>query len=63
MKTKTEIDFQYIVKELARNSRDYENGSIQHIKYVESIDYLFNSFSWSKVDFYQELNRRLNSIK
>jgi phosphoglycerate-specific signal transduction histidine kinase len=59
MKLKTEDRFQYILTQLDENRKRFEDKIINFIKYSERIDYLFNNYSWSKKDFYEELNKRI----
>jgi hypothetical protein len=55
----TEDSFNNIVHELSRLHKAYEEKRIKHTQWAEGIDGIFNSYGWSKKEFYKELNARI----
>ena len=57
----TNEQFENILNILKNNAKNYEDKRIKYIGYCDAIDGLFidNRYGWSKVEFYNELNRRL----
>lgn len=55
----SEEHFNLLAAELAKNTRAYEEKKIKHYQWADSVDRLFESYGWSKEEFYKELNKRL----
>lgn len=52
-------EFEKIASELQRNIKNYEDGKIKHYAFAATNDETFANYSWSKTEFYKELNARL----
>jgi hypothetical protein len=52
-------NFDQIVVELAKNTKQYEAGQIKHYQFADKVDVIFGSYGWDKASFYKELNARL----
>ena len=55
----SEHQFNEIINQLAKNMKNYEAKSISYIKFLDTVDFIFTEYGWSKVDFYAEINARL----
>lgn len=55
----SEEQFQALLTELHKNTKNYEEKKIKHTQWTEQTEALFSSFSWTKAEFYKELNSRL----
>lgn len=56
----TNEQFDCILSELNKNIRAYEEKKIKHHQYVDAADNIFQSYGWSKSEFYKEVNFRLD---
>lgn len=56
----SENQFNEIVNQLAKNIKNYDTKSVNYIKFLDTVDYIFAEYGWSKSDFYAEMNARLN---
>lgn len=54
----TEEQFNELLNRLAKTHKSYEERSIKHYQWADSIDKLFESYGWSKAEFYKELRAR-----
>ena|SRR5271170_3640659 len=55
----SEDQFLAILSELHKNTKNYEDKKIKHYQWAGHIDDLFASYTWTKAEFYKELNARL----
>lgn len=51
--------FDTIVAEMVKNTKAYDEKRIKHLQWVEQIENIFASYTWTKKEFYRELNARL----
>lgn len=52
-----EAQFHQILSELAVQVKSYQDNKTKHYQFVSNTDNIFANYSWSKKDFYSELNR------
>jgi hypothetical protein len=60
----TPDQFQTVLNELVKVTKQYEARSINHVKFFDTLDYIFDpgNYGWSKTEFYKELNTQLGIV-
>ena len=52
-------EFDTILKGLVDATKKWEAKLINHVRYAEALDVIFNQYGWTREEFYEECNRRL----
>lgn len=55
----TEEQFDLIIRELAKNTKQFETNAIKHMTFVDRSENIFTSYGWSKKEVFKEIAIRL----